>query len=445
MNKFYIAFFSILTFFLMCLFADPFGEFSSRVFITSICIQMVSLVFIFRKENIPYSLNKIFYLFSLFFFGIAPLLQFYNNSSFFGARNLHEREYFYMNLLILLILIYYQIFYTLFYAKKINVKNSNFLRQFSINKEATHFQTLVLLALSLLSFILVFMGNNFSFTSMLIRGGALKEVAIETKSTALIIYRVFQPLSMMCLLYYILSPFHKKTITFVLFLLTLITCSPLGMARFSAAALYIPLILVSFSFFRKKNVFSLAFILGLLVVFPFLNNFRYYMPGDELKVGLDMNIFLSGDFDSYQNFALVFFENIITYGRQLIGVLLFWVPRSIWPTKPIGSGAFVAEQQGFYFDNVSCNFFAEGYINFGIIGIFVFAVVLAYVTARIDKYYWNVVSSDKNNYFQVIYFVLIGMLFFILRGDLMSSFAYTVGFLFSIFIVQFLMGLRFKK
>lgn len=78
-------------------------------------------------------------------------------------------------------------------------------------------------------------------------------------------------------------------------------------------------------------------------------------------------------------------------------------------------------------------------------GIFLFAILLAYATARTDKYYWKIVANNKNNYFQVIYFVLIGMLFFILRGDLMSSFAYTVGFLLSIILVQFMMGLKLKK
>lgn len=425
--------------------AHPLDEFSTRAFLSSISIQVISIIFVFRKDNEPYSLNKIFYLFTLFFLGIAPLLQFYSSSSFFGARKLSEREYYYMNLLILLILFTYQTFYSIFYLKKINLGYAQLLQRFLIDKKLVTSQISLLVILSLLSFFLVFMANNFNLMSMLFRGGAFKETVLESKSSSLIIFRFFQPLSMMCLLYYMLSPSHKKVITFVLFLLTLITCSPLGMARFSAAALYIPLVLVAIPFIRKKNVFSLSFILGLLVVFPFLNNFRYYTPGNDIKIRLDMNMFVAGDFDSYQNFAIVFFEDIITYGRQLLGALLFWVPRSIWPNKPIGSGAFVANQQGYYFDNVSCNFFAEGYINFGIMGIFLFAILLAYATARTDKYYWKIVANNKNNYFQVIYFVLIGMLFFILRGDLMSSFAYTVGFLLSIILVQFMMGLKLKK
>jgi hypothetical protein len=125
--------------------------------------------------------------------------------------------------------------------------------------------------------------------------------------------------------------------------------------------------------------------------------------------------------------------------------LFFWIPRSFWPTKPIGSGAFLAEEQGFFFTNVSCNYFAEGYINFGIIGIFIFIIVLSFVTAKLDKMYWTICVNSRNNYFNVIYCVLLGMIFFMLRGDLMSSFAYSIGFLFSIWLVYKVASFKIKR
>ncbi len=88
------------------------------------------------------------------------------------------------------------------------------------------------------------------------------------------------------------------------------------------------------------------------------------------------------------------------------------------------------------FSNISCNYFAEGYINFGFVGICLFIIILSFVTARLDKMHWTVSVHNKNNYFNVIYYVLIAMLFFMLRGDLMSSFAYIIGFLFSIWLVN---------
>lgn len=420
---------------LMVFSIEPMSNFSNRVFVSSLLIQFISVFFIFHKENIPYSLNKIVSLFFYFFYGIAPLLQFYNESSFFGARTLKEAEYFYMNLLIIFIFLFYQIFYYFFSQKKITNSRIRFFDRFSLTQKLNSTQTILLIGISLFSFLMVFWANSFSIFSMFFRGGELKELSLESKSSSLIVFRTFQPLAMMCLLYYILSPSNKKLVYFILAILAVLTCFPLAMARFSAAALYIPLLLIAVPIMRKKNIFSLSVVGGLLLVFPFLNNFRHFSENTEVKTGVDLNMFLAGDFDSYQNFTLVVSENIITWGHQLLGVFLFWVPRSIWPDKPIGSGAFMAEQQGFFFDNVSCNFFAEGYINFGFLGIVLFALLLSFISARLDKIYWQIIYGKKHSYFHVIYMVLIGMLFFILRGDLMSSFAYTVGFLISIWFV----------
>lgn len=439
MNKILIILFSIISIGLMVFSIEPMSVFSSRVFVSSLLIQLLSILFIFLKEENPYSLNKIVSLFFYFFYGVAPLMQFYNQSSFFGARKLYETEYFYMNILIISIFLFYQIFYYFFLQKKVAKTQIDFIRNFSLVKKLNVIQTILIIGVSLFSFFMVFKANNFNLISMFLRGGALKESTVESATSSLIIFRVFQPLAMMCLLYYILSPSNKKIVYFFLGILAILTCFPLAMARFSAAALYIPLMLIAVPIMRKKNIFSLSVVGGLLLVFPFLNNFRYFSKDADIKIGMDLKMFLAGDFDSFQNFTLIVFDNIITYGRQLVGVLLFWLPRSIWPNKPVGSGAFMAEQEHFFFQNVSCNYFAEGYINFGFLGILFFLLFLSYFTARWDKMYWQSEITTKNNYFHVIYMILIGMLFFILRGDLMSSFAYTVGFLISIWLVYKLM------
>lgn len=439
MNKILIILFSIISMGLMVFSIEPLSNFSNKVFVSSLLIQFIAILFIFHKDECPYSLNKIVSLFFYFFYGIAPLLQFYNQSSFFGARSLNEVEYFYMNVLIILIFLFYQFFYYYFLQKKVANAHIRFFEKFSLSKKLNSVQTILLIGISLFSFFMVFGANNFNLISMFFRGGALKESAVESGTSSLIIFRVFQPLAMMCLLYYILSPSNKKVVYLFLVISAVLTCFPLAMARFSAAALYIPLLLIAVPIMRKKNIFSLSVVGGLLLVFPFLNNFRYFSKNTEIRIGLDLKMFLAGDFDSFQNFTLIVSDNIITWGRQLLGVLLFWMPRSIWRDKPVGSGAFLAQQEGYFFENVSCNYFAEGYINFGFLGILLFVLLLSFLSARLDKMYWQVIYNHKSNYFHVIYMVLIGMLFFILRGDLMSSFAYTVGFLISIWFVYKIM------
>ena len=435
MNRLLILLFYIFLPLLMYSIWNIGDDFSARVFFSSVLIQLVSIFFLFKDQSKPYSLNKIFYLFFLFFFGIAPILQFQSLSSFFGSRLIQEQEYFFMNILILYIMLTYQLVYYFFAKKRKTRSTINFIEGFTVNDQMRKSQVLLLILLAIISFYMIFRANNFSLLSMLFRGGEFKESNIGSKASGLIIFRFFQPMSMMCLLYYISTKSKNIFILIILALLTLVTCFPLGMARYSAAALYLPLLLMIVPWFKRKNFFSISFILGILIVFPFLDNFRRFSENNIIKFGFNFDMFNEGHFDCYQNFTLVVMDNIITNGKQLLGVLFFWVPRSIWQNKPLGSGAFIANTEGFYFSNVSCSYFAEGYINFGLFGIIIFTALMAYLTARLDIYYWDIISHQKNNYFRVIYLLVLGMLFFILRGDLMSSFAYTIGFLTSIIIV----------
>lgn len=435
MNKFWIIFLSSISFVLSIITIEEFGQFSERVFLTSLLIQTTSIYFIFNKPSEPFSLFKIFYLFSFFFFGFAPLMQFYGRVQLFGSRPLLESEYFFMNVLIIFILYLYNALYIFFYERGLRNQTIRFSQLWVIKGKLNYLQVFFLIVLSLISFLVVFKANNYSILSMLIRGGEFKETTVESTTSHLIIYRFFQPLSIMSFFYYLTSPSKNRIVASLLGLIAIITCFPLGMARFSAAALYIPFVLLTIPILRKKNVFSLSFILSLLVLFPLLDNFRNF-SSTSTKINLDMRMFVQGHFDSYQNFTLILTENIITWGRQLLGVFFFFVPRSIWPNKPIGSGSFISDKLGMTLSNISCNFFAEGYINFGFVGLFIFLIIMAYFSARLDKLYWYYVDSQENSYYRILYYLLIGMLFFVLRGDLLSSFAFTIGFITTITIVN---------
>jgi hypothetical protein len=394
--------------------------FSNRVFLTSVLIQLISTYYIFSNEDSPYSLNKIFYLFTLFFLGIAPLLQFYNATYFFSIKLLSEVEYFLMNLLILFIILIYQILYSWFYKVKLTKKAMVYITKFKLNENLNALQISILILISLFSFFTIFYINNFSIISMLVRGGEIKEHIESTGLQDLVFTQFIRPLSMVSFLYFCLS---KNSNPYVFVLL------------FNVGALYIPFLIILIPIFRKKHIFSISLIFSLLVLFPFLDKFRNISATSEIDLDLNFKMFTEAHFDSYNNFGLIVTEDIVTYGRQLLGVLLFWLPRVFWQDKPIGSGAFLADKLNFSFSNVSANFFAEGYINFGLIGIILFLIALAFFTARMDKLYWSVLFNQRNNFFKVIYLIILGMLFLVLRGDLMSSFAFTCGFMLAIFVV----------
>lgn len=117
----------------------------------------------------------------------------------------------------------------------------------------------------------------------------------------------------------------------------------------------------------------------------------------------------------YQMFMKVVSGEFVTMGRQLLGVIFFFIPRSIWASKPVGSGHLVAERFGYTLSNISMNFFGEGYINFVFWGIVLFVILLASINCKLDKAFWR--NSQGNIALSTFYFLFLGLEVFILRGD----------------------------
>jgi len=229
-------------------------------------------------------------------------------------------------------------------------------------------------------------------------------------------------------------------------ILLLFLRNPLFVKRYLAGPIYLTLFfLIINKKIKLKNYHVFLILIATLIIFFSL--FSFFNEIESAQVGLfnfileairklDIHSLLSSlHYDAWSNFmAAIKYSEIesITYGRQLIGAILFFVPRSIWPNKPVGSGAFVAENMlmtrySFWFSNISMPFPAEGYINFGILGIILFALILALVSKITDKWYKY---NDLRLFFSL--YVCFHMVF-MLRGDLMSSFAYLVGNLLAMF------------
>jgi hypothetical protein len=212
----------------------------------------------------------------------------------------------------------------------------------------------------------------------------------------------------------------------------LVCTFPTSIPRFQAAAIYLTILTI----FSPRIIYGinipLLIIFSLLSIFPFLDQFRIYdlgLVGDPIN----LNFIFSGHFDSYQSLANVIQHNSITYGYQLLGPLLFFIPRYLWVDKPIGSGHFMAKSFNLDFTNISSNIYAEGYINFGFYGIFIFAALLGYLFGRASRQLNNHRLSSLNKF--TLYYVAFYS-FYILRGDLMSSIAYLAGFLTILFFLK---------
>lgn len=404
---------------------------NSLVEFTTFIICVWSILAIFNKRNLSFSLYKTFYTFVLLFFGIAPYLQFTQGIVFWRNESPYSAEdYILTNSLILVILIFFEIIYSRIYQLPLRpVESAKAERQLNVKNK------ILLLILALISLYLTLSSTNFKVPALFFRGADFLENKEEITPLDQVINNFFRPLSLLIFLFY--YQYSKFDLLALFFLLIGVFCNfPTGLARYNAAALYIPFILIVFPKIRLKYYFNLIIVLGFLVIFPFLNNFRNYSKSQEIKLGFDFNMFTEGHFDSYMSLLRVIKFDMITNGYQILGVLFFWIPRSIWPSKPIGSGAYMAEELGLYFNNISLNYFGEGYINFGIWGVALFTVFIAVGCAYMDKDFISQKHKSKSS--ELYYFIITGFLIFMLRGDLLSSTAYLIGFLLSVKFISLL-------
>jgi len=158
-----------------------------------------------------------------------------------------------------------------------------------------------------------------------------------------------------------------------------------------------------------------------------MDKFRFVKSSiDEIDWTINFHFLQAGHFDAYQNFTRLISIDYISYGYQLYGPLFFFMPRVIWETKPIGSGHLLAELSNMDFTNISMPLIAEGYINFGIVGSLIFIGLFGLLSKYFDSLYWELKQITSTNIYYAIYYLLIGLSLFILRGDLMSSFAYSI-------------------
>ena len=221
----------------------------------------------------------------------------------------------------------------------------------------------------------------------------------------------------------------------------LIAVFPMGLPRYYAAVIYGPILVLTIpSLLCRKGVFAIVFLAALLVVFPAINVFRnesfnintlVMALGDSL-INLPEG-FLTGDYDAYSMLARTLdyvSSQGISFGYDFLAALLFFVPRALWPEKSVGSGHEVATQQGQAYTNLSCPLPAEGYINFGLVGLCFFAVAIGLICRFCDLRY----SQGNQGVWKLFYPSGCFFLFFVMRGDLLSSGAYFSGYL-VIFII----------
>jgi hypothetical protein len=211
---------------------------------------------------------------------------------------------------------------------------------------------------------------------------------------------------------------HVDAILLVYVPIVLLVTNPISTNRywFISAGIFIVLCAFRPSRLVRQSIVLFA-VVGAVVLFPYLDYFRYRTRG----VGATgVQALFTGDYDALYTTAMAVRwvgEQGVTWGYQALGVVGFWVPRGLWPGKPVDTGATVASGLGMTFTNLSSPLWAEGYVNAGVGGVLIFAVGFGLVAARLTRS--RIAGFDVRS--RLIWSFLVGYQLILLRGSLLQA------------------------
>ncbi len=350
----------------------------------------------------PYSLCQIFSLFCLVFMGLAPMGQYISGIIHLAMLPFSRSAFLTANLLVIACQA------TFLLCARLRRKPE---RQIGTASPAG-VSNPCLVTLALLATAFTIWHFRHSPTALFSRAAYHTAREDDGPMTVLFFDFIIRSIPAMCLTVGIMAKNRKKYAVGILAACALVAGCPTAVPRFQLATLGIMLLTAALPVMRKNKVLTLSLLLAIFIVFPRLNYFRnpettFPMPYESM------------DFDCYQNLVAAIDSHFVTHGRQLTGVLLFFVPRALWPGKPVGSGYELARHLRLSYYDISMPFFGEGYINFGIAGAIIFTALLALGYHWLDRRF----GTPALSYPHILYLIVLGHTIYLMRGSLMAAFS----------------------
>jgi hypothetical protein len=402
----------------------------------------------------PY-LIVVFIFFYLFFI-LAPIIQlFQNNKILLNGMRLDQGIGIYANAIILLF--YITIFISFNYFDKLNIKKNELKQKCNLKESIKKKQLYFLVFYSLLATIL-----SLPYLIKGLNNNASLFENVDEKSIQLIFGKFIMmiPFASLLILFGLKDKIKNKSFIISMFILlgcVILLKNPFTEKRNAIGPIYLTILFYFFEKYVSTNFsFFVKVFFAIVILFPLSSILTHTLGSFDERISIlvgDSNTldfgkiiyehFLDINYDAW-NMIIVIISYVhgygYSYGYFLIGALFFFIPRSIWLNKPLGSGETVVDKfvsnHGSEFANVSCPLPAEGYINFGIIGVVIFSIFLAYYFSKLRV---NIKFNIVDKYFS-IYFSF--YLFFLLRGDLMNGIAYYAGFLIAYLSLKYVLKLR---
>lgn len=257
-----------------------------------------------------------------------------------------------------------------------------------------------------------------------------------------IVFQKFHYVSSALMFYYMLTVKSRRWhLTIILFLVAAIVLTLISSGRaptfFLAITLMIIYIFNSSKIISWKNILNIIF-MGLIILFfnYSLGGVRFMMKSSDWEWFELVNLFIISHDDDLILTLIMFswdysvFDvlvrivnnlNEFTWGATNLQYILSFVPRVIWPEKPLDQGYMLYLTQTFYphvfsanGSNFSGSIAGEGFINFGFFGVFLYSFCFSMFYLKLYKK--ACIRKSKNDI--IIYALFFPFAFAVTRNGL---------------------------
>lgn len=211
---------------------------------------------------------------------------------------------------------------------------------------------------------------------------------------------------LLCLLIYKTKITDKKKIAFIIISLIIfqyLSSSLSGARRDLIKLLIISIFFISLLIQNKKKIILMLFLLVILTVYFILLTTLIrsnLLVEDVITMNKYLNFYsLLTYFDfmhAFDNFIYIVETKSYLYGASLFKIFFAWIPREIWPEKPVDVNILLTTLHKNKFvggTSYSLNLLGEVYWNIGFYSIVIFNLLLGIFIKNIDLNYKNNLSD----------------------------------------------------
>lgn len=204
----------------------------------------------------------------------------------------------------------------------------------------------------------------------------------------------------------------------------LLITNPISSARydFGTVGFALAVALGAMITIRRARVAMGGTLFALMFVFPIADAFRTDIVNVE-RLGFFAEYSDNPDYDGFWQIAntLAYLHDVgLNVANQFFGVMFFWVPRAIWPEKPVDTGILLANYRGYSFNNLSAPLWAELMINGSTALLVLGFVVIGAALRRLDV---RIAASllGRGQWWSIVGAVFPFYMVILLRGSLLQA------------------------